>query len=340
MRKEILFAVIAGVIIGSVIAFGVYRANKAYDIPKPNLLDSNNNPTPSAAMNTKPETTLVISQPLEENLQTTDTVVIKGLSKPNAYIFISKEDKDYLVRADKDGGFEQEIDLQSGLNRVIVASVDESGSMNQELLEIVYSSQFSLPTESANATDEASIAESVEQKVSDVVNQPKVLIGTIADISDGTIQINTDSEKVNLVSVDKENTNVIKNDDEIEYEELAIGDYVIAMGVRDDKEVLKSSRILVIDEPEDTDRKVMYGTVLEPGKRFITLEIGENEKLSVNTSAKLTVFDGKDEEIEMEDIVAGDVVVSSGVIDEGELYARIIQIISSPITITPEEEQD
>ncbi len=337
MRKEILFAVIAGVLIGSLGAFGLYRANKAYDIPKPDLLDTNNNQTSTVTKDAEPEITLVISEPLEENLQVTDSVAIKGLSRPDSIIIISAEEEDYLLRADKDGGFEIDVDLIAGLNRLVVAAIDEGGKMTQNTLDVVYSSVFAPIEIQETATDSSDKPD--DDEASEDTNPTKVSMGTITDITDNTIQISTNLDKIDLVSVDEENTDFVKSGESIPYEEIAIGDYVIAMGNRGDNEVLQSSRMLVIDKPQDLMRKIFYGNVLEPGRRFITLDFGSGEKISVNTSTDLRVLDGKDEEIEMEDIVEGDVIACSGVIDEGELYARIIQVISSPITETPTIEE-
>jgi len=311
MRKEVVFAIIAGLFIGLVGAYAVYRANRAFDVPKVSL--SNQGGQSVSSSEYAPDN-LTILEPIEEDLLTEDSVNVVGLARANSIVIVSSEDTDHTTRPDDNGNFEVKVNLKPGLNTIVIASFDESGSKDQTELDIVYSSQFDTTP-----------------------SDPKVIVGSIIDITDNTIQISSKSDKIDLVSVDQENTSFEKDEEEISYADIAIGDYIIAMGTRDSKGVLVASRILVTTIPQDLDRKIFYGSVIDPGRRFINIENTDGERVSINTSAKLVIYNGKDEMIEMVDILQGAVIAVSGVMDEGELYARIIQVISSPIN-TPEKE--
>ncbi|MFC1649767.1 hypothetical protein ACFL2C_03605, partial [Patescibacteria group bacterium] len=300
MRKEIVFAIIAGVAIGSVFAYGVYRANKALDTPEISIFDREGGPSPTPT--SVPENLpLTVSSPNEDELQTENTINIKGLASPNSFVIISAESEDQILKTENDGGFEADVELEPGLNRILVASFDESGSINNQILNIVYSSAYETDTR-----DVEDVRDEVEERIENAKNRTKVLIGEITDLTDSTIQVTDDSDRIVLVSVDSEHTDFIDSTNKsstIDYEDLAIGNYTIAMGTYDENDVMNSSRVLVIEKPRELDRKMFFGPVVETGRRFVNISLGEDEKLSVNISKNLVVYDGKDEEIELADLI-------------------------------------
>lgn len=137
MKKEVLFAIAAGLGIGVTIAFGVWRANSAL---------TNELPKDSSQME-------IISDVVEniedsifteyENLDvvTEETITLSGLTQPNKWIIVSSEEADYILKSDTTGKFEQEITLQSGLNTIVITAFSDDSSVEKQLL-LVYSSQF------------------------------------------------------------------------------------------------------------------------------------------------------------------------------------------------------
>lgn len=145
MRKEILFAILAGVTFGLIIAFGVWRANVAL--------------RPDGVKTTAPEDTsktaqadfgITIAKPQDYQVITTSPAVLTGISKPNVWIVISAEEEDYVAKTDERGEFEIEVDVIGGVNEVIITAFDTDGAETQEKLILVYSSEFTKQVEGDN----------------------------------------------------------------------------------------------------------------------------------------------------------------------------------------------
>lgn len=145
MRKEILFAILAGVTFGLIIAFGVWRANVAL--------------RPDGVSTTAPEDTsntvegdfgITIAKPQDYQVITSSPAVLTGISKPNVWIVISAEEEDYVAKTDGSGKFEIEVDVVGGVNEIIITAFDNDGTETQEKLTLIYSSEFAKQTEGDN----------------------------------------------------------------------------------------------------------------------------------------------------------------------------------------------
>ncbi len=145
MRKEILFAILAGVTFGLIIAFGVWRANVAL--------------RPDGVSTTSPEDTsnavqgdlgITIAKPQDYQVITTSSTILTGISKPSVWIVISAEEEDYVAKTDKNGEFEIKVDVIGGVNEIIITAFDNDGAETQEKLTLVYSSEFTKQTEGDN----------------------------------------------------------------------------------------------------------------------------------------------------------------------------------------------
>jgi hypothetical protein len=145
MRKEIIFAILAGVTFGLIIAFGVWRANVALK--------------PDGVSTTAPEDTsnavqgdfgITIAKPQDYQVITTSSAALTGISKPDVWIVISTEEEDYVEKTDGSGEFAIEIDLVGGVNEVIITAFDTDGAEAQKKLTLVYSSEFAKQSEEDN----------------------------------------------------------------------------------------------------------------------------------------------------------------------------------------------
>lgn len=145
MRKEIIFAILAGVTFGLIIAFGVWRANVAL--------------RPDGVSTTAPEDTsstvqgdfgITIAKPQDYQVITTSSVTLTGISKSNVWIVVSTEEEDYVEKTDESGEFKIEIDVVGGVNEVIITAFDTDGAEAQKKLTLVYSSEFAKQSEEDN----------------------------------------------------------------------------------------------------------------------------------------------------------------------------------------------
>jgi hypothetical protein len=145
MRKEIIFAILAGITFGLIIAFGVWRANVAL--------------RPDGASTTAPEDTsiatqtdfgITVAKPQDYQVITTSPAILTGISKSNVWIVVSAEEEDYVAKTDESGEFEIKVDVVGGVNEIIITAFDNDGTEAQEKLTLIYSSAFAKQAEGDN----------------------------------------------------------------------------------------------------------------------------------------------------------------------------------------------
>lgn len=145
MRKEILFAILAGVTFGLIIAFGVWRANVA--------LRPNGTKTTAPEDNSRTaqgDFRITIAKPQDYQVITTSLSVLTGITRPDVWVVISAEDEDYVAKTNESGEFEIEVDLVGGVNEIIITAFDTDGAEIQEKLTLIYSSEFAKQKEGNN----------------------------------------------------------------------------------------------------------------------------------------------------------------------------------------------
>lgn len=141
MRKEIFFALLAGIAFGLVIALGIWKTNsnrelteeqKENDIQTKQLTDFKLSDTEG----------ITILKPDEYEVTNNNTINIEGITEKGAQIAISSEDKDFLINSDKNGGFKIDIPLIGGLNEIIITSFSKDGKETSLKLPVIYSKDF------------------------------------------------------------------------------------------------------------------------------------------------------------------------------------------------------
>jgi len=150
MRKEIIFVIIASILFGAIIAFGVWRANTALrnnsnDLAITSTLDG------SEDEHIQSELGLTIAKPSQDDVVTESPITISGITMPNSWVVLSTEDEDYIIQSDNTGLFQSEVDLVGGINQITTTVFDENGNSINKTLRVIYSSEFAdVLKESAN----------------------------------------------------------------------------------------------------------------------------------------------------------------------------------------------
>ncbi len=259
MRKEVIWAIIAGVGFGLVIAFGAYRVNSS--LKKQDNNNVNASPTPKA--NGASEFKIILNKPENEDVVVENTVTVSGITKPLSFITVSGESGDYISKSDEKGLFEEDVDLVASVNQIKIIAFDPAGAQSIEKVLVVYSSSFekktTLPEASESSDSASSIREKVQAKVEELLNKPKAYLGVVTDIADLTIQVRTKESEIRQISVlDKDGIAVVKDDGKttktVKFTDIAIGDFIVAMGYKNGNQVLSAQRILIT--PQITEPKI------------------------------------------------------------------------------------
>ncbi|MFV1917048.1 MAG: hypothetical protein ACC618_00970 [Patescibacteria group bacterium] len=344
MRKEILFAIVAGILFGVVVAFGVWRANSALT---PNSENGETITEPEEEAGEVGELRLAIASPSELDVITIDTVEITGVTDPNAWIAISGDVEKYIAIADDQGEFTQTVELIGGVNQLTVWSFNQKGEKESQKITLVYSTEFEKELEDElessgdeevkEATEESgAIREKVQEKIEERRKRAKAYIGTITDISEDTIQIKSGQGEIQQIAASDEQTSFVKigtKNQSLDYDEIAIGDYIIAMGFINSNDVLNARRFLVTDPPKTATPEAYMVRVSEINDGKITTnEISTNDEinLEVDKNTLITVSEeGGFSEIELEDIETKSTIIFIGSVEDEVLEAKRIHITSA-----------
>ena len=270
MRKETILAIFAGVLIGVVFAFGAWRLVKIF---KKNAPINSPQPTPKQ----KTDFSITLESLSDFDVIYKDEVSFSGLTDPNSDVLVITNEKDFSTKSGGDGSFEIGVVLPAALSEVKVIGFNNLGQSSETKVKLIYSTEF---------------AKQVEENT-DLTKKPTAYVGTITDISSGTIQIKDENGDIKQISL-LENTkfiNTLKKNIEVKSTDLAIGDYIIAMGFVNGNKVLKTQRLLITSPIEENKFEAKKITIEELSKTKInnislpkkwigpdikSLEIGQN----------------------------------------------------------------
>lgn len=140
MRKEFIIAIIFGISIGVIVAFGIWRANTALKSDDFILLSEDDQIQNEAVSENGAQLTII--RPEENDVITSSPVTVSGITKPTTVLIISAENKDYIVKTDEDGSFEQDVDLVGGVNEILFAHQENGDTTLTKSLKLIYSTEF------------------------------------------------------------------------------------------------------------------------------------------------------------------------------------------------------
>ncbi|CAN5321556.1 hypothetical protein BH10PAT1_BH10PAT1_6640 [soil metagenome] len=309
MRKEVFFAIVAGGAFGLLIAFAAWKLNSS---AKPKLdtetLQTSASPTPIANTSTG-DFKIILSKPNSMAVFTDTPSEISGVTDPKSWVVVSGIDGDTIVKASDSGSFSANIDLEGGANQINVTAFNSNWNEADANLLLIFSSQFQ--------KDETSSTE------------PISYLGTITDITDSIIQIKNSDGDIQQISAGKDAvfidtrsnaSKVIKSTD------VAIGDYLIAMGYKGNNNILNSSRIIISDAITKPTRKIIYGTVTDDSG-YNKFEMKNDKTKETVTITPATGIAVNGDEVSFGNIKNNEKVIVIGEEKDGNISARTIQVM-------------
>lgn len=186
------------------------------------------------------------------------------------------------------------------------------------------------------ATDSPNIREKVQQKVEQVLKNPKAYLGTVTDISGSTLQIKTESGEIKQISVKEEEVIVIKTgktNKEVKLSDIAIGDFTVAMGYKNGNGVLDGRRILITSPLVLPSRRTYLGIITKVAKNLVTIKtVKDGQEIEITPATGISVTttsSGKTTNVKFSSLEEGNKILAVGTIEKSnlELEARRIQLI-------------
>lgn len=185
------------------------------------------------------------------------------------------------------------------------------------------------------------IREKVQEKVIEVQQKPRAYVGTVTDLATDAIQLkkfvasvaNGDTAEIQQISTttNTDFVNVGKTTKTIEFSDIAIGDFLVAMGYPNANQVLSAKRILLIEPITPSLRKSFIMDISDISKAQIkgNDRKGNEYTLQVIKSTKIsTIIDGEEETITINNLNQFDKIICSTDTNDQTLEARKITVIT------------
>ncbi len=140
MKKELVIAIIFGLVMGLIVTYGVYTAREALKQKNSKVanLDQKNNitqPEPVAS----PAFNLSINEPENNLVVNKNNITIAGQTEPQSIVAVFGEEEEKIIVADDEGFFSAEIDLIGGINEIKILANNRNNQQMEKTLTIVFS---------------------------------------------------------------------------------------------------------------------------------------------------------------------------------------------------------
>jgi hypothetical protein len=329
MRKELIVAIVFGILFGCLIGYGIWRTNTK--LQAKDLSSDEATLTQAASQGqipTPPQELQVELTNVEENeVFDTNSITVSGLTQPNIWVAIGTEKKDYITKSDNDGLFHEKIELTFGANSITVTVFDINSNARTLSTNVIYSTRFANNTNSQEVTTQP-----LQDKIKDVMRtKPRAYIGVVTDKTDTSLQITNLKGEILLVSVDTSNISVVKVTDGTQkdavFADVAIGDSIAAIGFIGSNELLEAKSI-VLETFYDTLHKAIIGEIVDYSKRQLSIRLINNTEHVVAPTTSTVVSQGEAQNRTLyTDLEEGQTIIAIGTLSNSTLSARRIQVV-------------
>jgi hypothetical protein len=153
MKKEVLIAIVSGLILGLIVTLGIYTANKSLEQQRAKKeAATQTSPLPSPPLTA--QKTLDITSHENFDLINQSAITLSGIAWPEAVIALMAENDNQLIQADDEGIFSFKFKLVKGFNEITLIATDETNETQTQNLILTYStSEIELPEETEEAQE-------------------------------------------------------------------------------------------------------------------------------------------------------------------------------------------
>jgi len=139
MKKEVIFAILFGIIVGLVVMFGIYTANTALRQTTSQNAKQEATPPPLNKKEGLEQSSLTILTPENNLLTDKEKVTLSGKTYSEATVVVIVNEVENIVFADETGNFSFELSLNGGSNVIETISINKNGEQSKDTRIVVYS---------------------------------------------------------------------------------------------------------------------------------------------------------------------------------------------------------
>lgn len=147
MKKEVLFAVILGLVLGGILLYGIQLADRsgkeALTTTNPTSIPSSS-PTPittniTIAPTPKSEQgNVVIASPLDHSVSSKSSLKITGTAPANTQLVLTSEEDERIITTGNDGTFSTDFNLAGGENNITISLLTNNSTLVSQTISIIY----------------------------------------------------------------------------------------------------------------------------------------------------------------------------------------------------------
>lgn len=325
MRKEVFFALFLGSLVGIGFGFLMWKLNKKESSLPQKLTTIITQPFQTPQPSATPG--LSLTEPTQSLMQVSP-VTLKGSFYPHATLFISSDTKDTTIPVNDNGTFAYEFEPLGGINSFQLSAFTPQSAQIQTTF--VYSTEVLKNEGSPSAKPSI---DPVRENIAKKLENSEVPIATYGKVTEKTetgIQIEKDTSEIIQAIVAPPDTKFIRVRDnkEIKFEELGLGDYVAILGFHAGTGIINTKRVLIDSKPDFSNRIIKQGTVKDSKRTQFTFASDQEYTIKSSTQTKIyTVTNGEPKAISFSGIKDGQKVVTIGRVDGTTLTPRSIFIL-------------
>lgn len=134
LSKETIFAILAGLALGTLTALGAWKITQKKEITLPSIQQK-------ASLPPKPTLTMTLTQPENEALFSKPEASVSGQTQAGTQIIINGPGDDQALMASSDGSFSAKVNLEEGQNEIVVTALTVDGLEKSETRTVTYTKE-------------------------------------------------------------------------------------------------------------------------------------------------------------------------------------------------------
>jgi len=190
------------------------------------------------------------------------------------------------------------------------------------VIGLVFAFTLSAFGQDESVEETSDVRKKVQEKVIKAKTRAFAEMGTITDISETTFQVEADAGEIKQISIADEDivfVKLTKTSKTITLEDVAIGDFIIAMGFNNGNNVLEAKRILVTTVSDEQNRVTIQGKISSIEGKTVKLKTHDKE---VELSLPKT-WTGP----EVSELEEGNILIAIGNLENNILEIRTIHLV-------------
>jgi hypothetical protein len=154
--------------------------------------------------------TLTIQSPTDASVLSDNVITVKGVTLPNTTVMFYTESDENSVESDASGNFEGEINLENGINTLIVWAFADTGEEKSMIMDLVYDETVKGKTTSSNPPGQDKTPPGQAKKAEQLYQT--AIVGDVKKINPGSLVVKEKNKNINTETLIDQDTKIVGKD--------------------------------------------------------------------------------------------------------------------------------